>query len=221
MPRDETRAERLAYRWCAIACLGGIAFSIGDIWAELGAEQLKELGQHAAISLLFLGKFVIFSGVRDNTPSPWVLAIMVWLIDLILAFALLSGLESLERTPVFGRWLRRMRGKALAVITKYPGLERMAFFGVALFVMLPLAATGAVTGAFAARLTGLTRIAGVAAIALGSAGTATSFALLATFVGEQAEILARSPVLVGSTVAVLLIIGRVAYLRILGRLKRR
>lgn len=221
MRREETRFERSAYRWCGIAVSVGVVVALSEVYSVSGAAGLRELGQLALVSLLLLGKFVIFSGLREGTPSPWVLAIMVWLIDLMFAFVLLSGLESLERAPMLGAWLRRMRGKAIGVLTEYPGLERMAFFGVLLFVMLPLAATGAVTGSFAARIVGLQRVSGLLAIALGSAGTAVSFALLAEFLGERAEDLARSPVLVGGSIVVLLVIGRAAYRRILGRLKER
>lgn len=219
MSPDETRIQRLAYRWCGLAVLAGIVFELVEVYAASGITGLRELGQLALVSLALVGKFVIFSGLSGETPSPWALALMVWLIDLAFAFLILSGLEGLERAPGLGAWLRRMRGRALEVLTEYPGLERMAFFGVLLFVLLPLAATGAITGAFAARILGLSRIGGVLAIAVGSAGTASVFALLAVMLGERAETLARSPVLVGAGVLVLVVGGRAAYLRVLGKLK--
>jgi uncharacterized membrane protein len=221
MLRNETRFERAIFRWCGVAVLLGVVVGLQRVHAEAGPAGVRQLGELAAVSLLLLGKFVVFSGLHEDTPSPWVLAMMVWLIDLLIAFGLLSGLEGLERAPVLGRWLRRMRRKAQVVLGEYPGLERMAFAGVSLFVMLPLAATGAVTGSFAARLIGLGRVPGVLAIALGSAGTSFSFALLASFVGERAEDLARSPVIVGATLLALLVIGRIAYRRVLGRLRER
>lgn len=219
MPRGETQLERLVFRWCAVAVVGGVALGLFEVHRTAGSEGLREIGVHAATSLLVVGKFIIFAGLHDEALSPRVLAIMVWLIDLCFAVVLASGLESLERAPVLGRWLRRARRRAVEVIARYPGLERMAFLGVVAFVMLPLAATGAITGSFAARLLGLTRIAGVLAIAIGSAITAAAFALLATFLGERGEDLVRSPVLVGGTVFVLVIVGRWAWVRIVGRLR--
>ena len=221
MPRKETPRERAAYLWSALAVVCGAAFGLFEVWQVAGADGLTDLGSYAATSLLVLGKFVIFLGLHEDAHlSPPALALMVWLIDLLLAFALASGLEKMERAPLLGRWLRRARTRALQVLKEYPGLERMAFFGVVAFVMLPLAATGAISGSFAARLVGLRRIPGILAIAIGSAGTALSFMLLALFLGEQAEELARSPLLIGGTVLALAIVGRAAWVRITDRLRR-
>lgn len=219
MPRRETRMERLVYRWCGIAVLAGTLVGAFRMWQVSGNQGLAELGSLAATSLLVLGKFIVFVGLHEDRPSPWALAVMVWLMDLLIAFALASGLGALERAPMMGRWLRRARTRALEVLKEYPGLERMAFFGVVFFVMLPLAATGAVSGSFAARLMGLSRIAGVVAIAFGAAGTAFSFALLAYLLGERAEELARSPFLVGLSLLLLVLLGRQAYVRITKKLK--
>ncbi len=217
--RQETRAEKLAFRWCGISVLAALVVCVSETWLTLGPDGLVDLGQMALTSLLVLGKFVIFLGLHDDTPlSIWSLALMVWLIDLAIAFLLAGGLRNLERTPMFGRWLRRARERALIVLGRYPGLERMAYFGVVAFVLLPLAATGAVTGSFAARLIGLSRIAGVSAIAIGSAGTAVGFALLAQLVGERAEAWAHSPFLIGLFVLGLILAGRSALKRIKRRL---
>ncbi len=221
MVRFETRVERAVFRWSGLAVLLGAILGMLRVWQVAGAEGLAALGSAAATSLVVLGKFVIFLGLHDATRlSPWVLALMVWLIDLLIAYGLAVGLEPLERAPLVGRVLRRARTRAVIVLREYPGLERMAFFGVVAFVMLPLAATGAISGSFAARLLGLRRIPGILAIAFGSAGTAVTFALLATFLGEQAEELARSPVLIGGIVVALVIGGRIAWVRITRQLKK-
>ncbi len=217
MPAAESRAERLAYRWCFLVVVAGSVLLVSQVWRTAGTEGLASLGGMALTSLLLLGNYVIFVGLRDDSAfSPWGLAVMVWFIDLLIAFSLLSGLERLERAPVLGAWLRSARRKAIDVLTEYPGLERMAFFGVAAFVMLPLAATGAVTGSFAARLVGLSRLAGVAAIACGALGTCLVFALLAEVAGEGVEELLRSPLLVSGLTLAFLVGGWVAW----GRVKR-
>ena len=61
--------------------------------------------------------------------------------------------------------------------------------------------------------------AGIAAIALGSATTALVFALLAHFVGAQAETFLKNPVLAGVSTLVLLFVAWRAYLRFLHRLR--
>lgn len=225
MPAVESRLERLVHPWCFAAVGVGWACFLLQVWREGGEPALRELGGLASASVVLVGKFVIFWAVHDDTHfSPWALGLMVWLIDLVIAFSLLSGLETLERAFVLGGWLRRARRKAIHVMGQYPGLERMAFLGVAVYVMLPLAATGAVTGSFAARLAGLTRLAGVAAIALGSFGTSFVFALLAQLLGARGEELLleflASPFLMGSLLVALALVGRSAWIRLTRRLKQ-
>ncbi|MCZ6596246.1 MAG: small multi-drug export protein, partial [Planctomycetota bacterium] len=199
------------------ATLGSIAW----LYRTQGTAGLTGLGSLTLTSLVALGKFVIFAGLRGETSlGPWALALMVWLIDLLVAFLLASGLESLERAPVLGRWLRRARRRAMDVLTEYPRFERMAFLGVALFVLMPIASTGAVTGSFAARIMGLSRLAGVVAIALGSAGTAVLFAMIAQFLGERGEVLLASPVLIGVCLVAFVVFLRIAYVKVRTALRK-
>lgn len=188
----ESRAERLVFRWSFAAVYAAAIGGIAWLWMDSGGGAVAELGTLAATSMLVVGHFIVFA--PNALHGPWSLALMAWLIDVLIAFALASGLSSLERTPVLGAWLRRARGKALQILTEYPRLQRMAFFGVAIFVFLPIASTGAVTGSFAARILGLSRLAGVIAIALGAGGTTALFALLATFLGQRAEEILHSPI---------------------------
>ncbi len=224
-PTPKSRLRRLAFHWASVGVFVLLAGFLLHVHHQAGWEGLQSVGYTALTSLALLGKFVIFSGLHEDTPSIWVLATMVFLLDLLWALALLNGLGSLERAPVLGSWLRRMRSQAKDMIVEFPGLQRMAFIGVFLFVMLPIAATGAITGALCARLLGLSRIAGLTAIATGSASTAIAFALLAQFVGERAEELidgfVKSPVLVGAILLVAVLLGRNAYRKVIGELKRR
>ena len=212
MAAGESRVERLVYRWSFVAVYACALFSVVWLASTQGRGALGELGTRAVASLLLFGKFIIFD--PDSLLGPVALALMVWLIDLMVAFALASGLDSFERAPVLGRWLRRAHTRAREVLTEFPKLENMAFLGVVLFVLLPIASTGAVTGSFAARLVGLSRLAGVVAIAVGSAGTATVFALVAIFLGERGEALLRSPLLAAAMLVGLVVFLRVAYTRV-------
>lgn len=220
-PTPKTRLRQMLFPWTCLGILVLVAGFLAQIYQSSGWEGLRRLGYMALSSLALLGKFVIFSGLHADTPSIWVLAEMVFLLDLLWALVLLNGLGSLERAPVLGSWLRKMRRRALRMIQEYPGLQRMAFIGVFTFVMLPIAATGAITGALAARLLGLSRMAGLVAIAGGSACTAIAFALLAKFVGERAEDIMRSPVLVGTILLLAFLAGRSAYGRVIGELRRK
>jgi len=192
----ETPLERAAFRWCLFVYLLAVLAFLGWFrWAH-GAAQLLALGGLALTSFLAMGKLVIFAGLSPDSPSIWTLAALVFGIDMACAFLLASGIGPLERIPRLGRGLARANARAERALRAYPGLRRLAFLGVVAFVLIPVAGTGAITGSFVARLLGLKRLTGVAAIGFASALSATCFALLARFVGEGAEHLLRNPVLI-------------------------
>jgi uncharacterized membrane protein len=215
----ETSLEQRAFR-LAILVYAGLLVVFG-LWVHRDGNEsgLLAIVAHAGLSLTVVGKFIVFAGLKEGAPTPWQLAALVVLLDLFFAFLLGAGIERLERAPWLGRGLRKARGRALEVLAEYPGLRRRTFYGVALFVFLPLAGTGAITGSFLARIFGLARFAGVRAIALGSVVTAAIFALLAHFMGAQAEALLKNPFLAALSTILLLFLGWRAYLAFLQRLK--
>jgi uncharacterized membrane protein len=215
----ETPLEERAFRWALGAYLGLlVAFGLW-VHHDGNPSGLAAIVAHAGISLLVAGKFIVFAGLKEGAPSIWQLAAMVVLLDFFFAFLLAIGIEHLERAPLLGKGLRKARGRALGILAEYPGLRRRTFYGVALFVFLPLAGTGAITGSFLARIFGLTRLAGVGAIALGTIGPALIFALLAHFLGAKAEALLKNPMLAAGSTVVLLFIAWRVYLGFLQRLK--
>jgi hypothetical protein len=82
----------------------------------------------------------------------------------------------------------------------------MAFWGAAIFVALPLPGSGWMGGTFAGQLVGLSRLNGVAAIAVGTAMVSVVFASLAEVVGTEAESMLKSPWTYVAGVAVLLLL---------------
>jgi uncharacterized membrane protein len=217
MPPAETPRERLAFRLVALAAVLSASVAVLEQYRLAGWSGLRQLGAFAASSLFLIGKFVIFGGVAPGIElSTWGLALMVVLIDILIAIALASGLEVLERNPLLGRWLASMRAKARQVLDGYPALERMAFWGVALYVFLPVAGTGAVTGSIAARLVGLSRLEGVLAVTLPSLFSSFFFALMAELVGSQAEVILKSPLVITVSLIAALVVGFLAW----GRIKR-
>lgn len=217
--RVESPVERAVFRWCAVALAAAVVLGLVQVYVSHGAAGLLQLGNAALLSFLAIGKLVIFLGLHESVLSIWVLAAMTFLVDMCCAFALASCLASLERAPFLGRWLQRARNRALEVLDEYPGLRRMAFFGVIAFVLIPLAGTGAITGSFVARILGLTRLFGVLAIAIASAWSALAFALMAHFLGQRAEDLVKSPVLAAISVGLLILLAWLLYSSFLKRLK--
>jgi uncharacterized membrane protein len=140
------------------------------------------------------GKFAVFSGLNPSSPlDPWGVALLGVAVDTFLAINLALCLEAFLRLPGIGAWLRSANERAARSLSEYPRLKRMAFWGAAFFVALPLPGSGWMGGTFAGQLLGLSRTMGVAAIAVGTVLVTATFAALAQLFGQQAAGLLRSP----------------------------
>jgi uncharacterized membrane protein len=214
----ETRLLRLGFVLGLLAAIGG-----ATLW--IGLARPENLGYVFWSTVGFLtvpGKYVVFVGLTSASPlGPWGLAVIGLLADTLLALLLTAMLEPLGAMRGVGPWLRSMHERAAVVLREYPGLRRMAFWGVALFVFLPLPGTGAVGGTFAGQLMGLSRIQTVLAIAVGSAVTLVLFAGMAAILGARAEEMVKNPWVVAVSVAVLAVFGWIAYGRVKTALTRR
>lgn len=134
------------------------------------------------------GKYLIFTALIHKSPlTVWEVAVLATAADLTLALTLAIGLGWIERFPFFARTLKRVHDRAQDVLGSFPRLKRMAFWGVVLFVFLPLPASGAIGGTFVARFLGLTRTAGVVAVTLGGVIVSALFATLAMVMGKRAQ----------------------------------
>src|SRR5262245_22211874 len=177
--------ESRVLRWGNVGLATFVCLYVAWVYSKEGAAGLGKIATAAGASLLLAGKLVIFWGTRRGALSIWSLALMTFTIDMICAFALASGLRGLERAPLVGGWLHTSRARAKQVLIEYPGLKRLAFFGVVAFVLLPIAGTGAITGSIVARLLGLSRLAGIGAVAVASGWSAFAFSVLAYYVGSD------------------------------------
>ena len=217
----ETNLETRVLRWGNLVLAACVCVYLAYVHAHGGMAEIATVASAAGLSIVVLGKLVIFGGLKAGAPPIWSLAIMTVLIDLVFAFALATGLVRLERAPFLGGWLKKGRARAKEVLLEYPGLRRLAFFGVVAFELLPIAGTGAITGSIVARLLGLSRLAGIGAIALASCWTAFAFSLLATFMGEQAENMLKNPLIVAGVLGLAAAAGWTAYQRVLSELRRK
>jgi uncharacterized membrane protein len=202
--RRETRI--LAAIWLAILVGSVVLFTV---WVGRSRpDNLRYLWLEALALASVPGKFAIFGGLSKSSPlDPWGFAVLGTIVDTFLAVTLALGLAPFLRIPRIGDWLRTAHGRAADVLREYPRLKRMAFWGAAIFVALPLPGSGWMGGTFAGQLVGLSRLTGVAAIAVGTAMVSVVFASLAEFVGTEAESMLKSPwtYLVGVSVLALLV----------------
>lgn len=187
----------------------------GGAIAWIVVEQPENAGwiwaQIAGLAML-PGKYVIFSGVAEVSPlGPWALAALAVLVDVAVASTLALVLAPVGRVPVIGPALQRMHARAEEVLREFPRLRRMAFFGVVIFVFLPLPASGSIGGTFVGQLLGLTRLRGLAAVVLGGALVSAVFAGLAVALGHQAQAMIENPWVTGSCAVLFAIVVFMAW----------
>ncbi|MBM3987279.1 MAG: small multi-drug export protein [Planctomycetes bacterium] len=190
-----------------LTALGVLSASLAVLVAYAvlhGPAALSELAVAAAA--VFLSKLAIFGGNLSQTRfDPWELGLIAWTIDVWVSCALLAGIASFERLPLAGRALAEAHGRAGATMREYPGLRRLAFWGIAVLVFLPIPGSGAVTGTLVGRLVGLSRLGTLASVAAGAGAAVACYAAVAVFLGSQWEALASNPLL--WVVSLLVLIG--------------
>lgn len=223
---DDPGARREA-RLLVLAWIVSLVGSLAWLGSWIAIVEPKNPSQLYIATLGFLtvpGKYVVFWGLNGSSPlGPWGLAIIGLMSDAVLALSLAVLVQPLGKLRGVGPWLRRAHERAADVLREYPRLRRMAFWGVALFVFLPLPGTGAIGGTFAGQLIGLSRTMTVLAIVLGSAVSLVMFAGLAQALGARAEAIIANPVVVAVSAVVLALLAWLGYRRfctLLGRVER-
>ena len=213
------QADNRRFRMLALVILVGTVVLLVTWRARAGWQPIAKLP--AIMGSVWLSRLAIFSGAISGFPfSPWTIGLVAWVLDLLVAVGLLSGLPLLATLPISGQLLARMRQRAFVTLIKYPGLERTALFGVGLFVFIPIPGSGSVIGTLVGQLVGLTRTATLVVVALGSALSVVTLAAMADFLGQRWEALAKSPLTAAGGFIVLLVFGWVAWSKVRRELKR-
>lgn len=196
--RRETR--RLVYAWLVslVVVFGGATLWIVWVRPTNAAWIWGIIFGLASLP----GKYLIFTGLTDKVPlGPWEIAVLAVLVDAATALTLAVGLGWLAKIQWVARTLKRAHDSAQQVLDAYPRIRRMAFWGVVLFVFLPLPASGSIGGTFVGQFVGLTRTSGAIAVVFAGALVSAIFAGLAIFMGAQAqEMLANRWLTAGSVV---------------------
>jgi uncharacterized membrane protein len=152
------------------------------IFSDAGVAAARDVAGNAILSFVALGKFLVVRGISPRGFTPWELAIIVFYLDLAVAFFLTFNLDHAYRIPGFGRRLEALQRYGSEVLGERPWLRKLTSLGVVLFVMFPLTGTGAIGGSLFGRLLGLGRLRTYSSIAVGSAIGCFGMAALADFV---------------------------------------
>lgn len=168
-----------------------------------------------ALGALLFSKLAILGGGLDRNPfNPWELAALSSFLDLWLSCLVLAGVAGTEKLPLVGSWVRDARGRAEASLRTYPGLKRLAVWGVGLLVFLPLPGSGSITGSFAGRLVGLSRAQTFGAVAGGAVLACLLYAAVAATLDRHGRAMLEQPWVTAAATATLVIVGVLSWRRV-------
>lgn len=176
-PFDADWRERLIVLGGLVAVLVA-AYVIGIRYA---AGSTKELSALVPASFFVVGKFLpLWSISGKSNFGPYELGLVIWVMDTCSVLIVVYALEGLYWIKPLKRWLDRIHDNARLVLVAYPRMRRTAVGGLVLFVLFPIAGTGALGAAFIGVLLGIHRGVLIAAVSLGGLLGGMSMAFLAS-----------------------------------------
>jgi len=163
-PYDATWRERLLVLGLVYGAML-LALILGLRFARPATLELIGL---IPVSVFAAGKFLpLWAASGQSHFGPYELGAVVWLLDTVGVIHIVYALEGFYKIGPLRRGLVRVQSNARLVLTAYPRLRRAAVAGVILFVLFPLAGTGAIAGAFLGILLGMNRYRLIAAVSFG------------------------------------------------------
>ncbi len=149
----------------SVFCVLTIALVCGLLYSS---SQTIELVSLLPVTFVAVGKFLPLWAVTGQSHfSAWELAAVIWLLDTVSVIVIVYGLEGLYRFGALKRALDRIHNNVGLVLRAYPRIRRTAAVGVVLFVLFPIAGTGAIGATFLGILLRLHRLTLIAAVSLG------------------------------------------------------
>ncbi|MEE3074044.1 MAG: small multi-drug export protein [Planctomycetota bacterium] len=164
------------YVW-ASSILGPILVTLAILAAiaiTSGFVMVQKVVSAAFVTFVVFSRFVILGGEEAqgndaiNFLTTEQLFLMLTYMDLIMAVVVTFHIGLMFKLPYLGNKIGELVADGQFVLKCYPSIRRAAFFGLVLFVMIPLAATGCIGGAIFGRLLGMGRALTLAALCLGS-----------------------------------------------------
>lgn len=117
----------------------------------------------------------------------WLIALSLTLVDVFTALVVAVNLDLASHIPVVGTWLERVTDETGEYLADHPMLRDFSFFGLVVFIFVPLIGSGGIGGSVAGRLIGLSPARVVAAMALGSGLSSFLIALGGEYVRGSLE----------------------------------
>lgn len=179
-PFDADWKERLV----VLGSVFGIIVTGLVLGLQYASGPTKELLGLVPASFFAAGKFLPLWGISGKSNfSPWELGVVIGVMDTCSALLMVYGLEGLYRFRRLKSGLHKIQANANLVVDAYPWIRRAAVIGVVIFVLFPVAGTGAVGACFLGILLGIHRGVLIAAVSLGGFLGGMFMAFLAVYFG--------------------------------------
>lgn len=177
--------------WATLVGPFGVGFVVlAVVWLVAGSATTGAVVATAVFALL-VGRLIIFGGAVAEQAGFFTCEQLFFLalyMDLFPAILVCFHLDLIFDVPHLGPRLKRIVAESRILMRNHAWLRQAAFVTVAVFVFLPVAATGTVFGAIFGRVLGLARGVTFAAVALGSViGTGLIY-FLAEFARTRADL---------------------------------
>ena len=233
-PRFRARVRQIGRR--ILLLLGPITLVALAIWGvgqATSAAISTELFYLTIVSLFAMGTTVILAPAATGAGLPipltgktfelhlgtWEIALWLIFLNATAAFFYAYNMDLLERIPVVGPYLQRVRHNASKTLERHRWIRHLAGLGVVLFVLSPLPGSGQLGGCFIGRVIGLTKRTIFLVVTLAGTLVAVGYALFGQYIkGLLDEIEADPWIRVAGAAALLVIVFFVIKLfRYLGR----
>lgn len=177
---ENLRREQPMVWWGTL--LGPVGLTILALalaWGVRGWEFMVNLVV-AAFGIFFgLGRAVLLVGNEgEKQVEGWqrffltmttaeLFVLIVWM-DTLVGFIMVFHASYLYRIPKVGPGMLALQEDGRFILAQHPWLRRFAWVGLVIFVLLPFAATGSLGGSIFGRILGLSRLATITGVILGS-----------------------------------------------------
>ncbi|MAE75949.1 MAG: hypothetical protein CMJ85_03650 [Planctomycetes bacterium] len=179
------------------------ALILGLIFAH---ERTHELLVLVPSSFFLAGKFLPLLGLHPDIGfSPWELGIVIGIMDTCTALLIVYSLALFYRIPPLARLLGKANTNAHLVLNAYPRIRKFAIAGIVMFVLFPVAGTGAIGGSFIGALLGLHRLRVILAVAAGGFIGGLGMALIGVTSGDAIERYRGHPALLAIVIGAVLV----------------
>jgi len=142
---------------------------IGVLFYFLDWDTFQKLGGWM-IAYFFppLGKESVIPLAISQGLDPWLVAFSIAYIDIMVGLFLVWNFDLAKKIPLIGTFIRRLEAKGSEILVTKPWIDRLAFGGIVLFVMVPFQGSGAVGGTIVGKMLGMNPYKIWAAVILGA-----------------------------------------------------